>query len=246
MNKSYRIGAFLCLWGMLLLLAACSTQKISSYDLTAKVTRVVDGDTLEIDLNGKKEKVRLLLIDTPETHKPNTPVQPFGPEAEAFTRGMIEGKVVEIEKDVGGDARDKYGRLLYYVYYNGQSVQEELLRQGLARVAYIYPPNVKHVDRYKEIQAEAQKQGVGIWSIENYAQEDGYHPDPAKNTKENDPPPSSSPPKSGEPLIKGNINSKGEKIYHVPGGRYYDQTKPEELFYTEEEAKAAGYRPSKY
>jgi len=53
---------------MLLLLAACSTQKISSYDLTAKVTRVVDGDTLEIELNGKKEKVRLLLIDTPETH----------------------------------------------------------------------------------------------------------------------------------------------------------------------------------
>jgi micrococcal nuclease len=130
----------------------------------AFVTRIIDGDTLHILLHGREQTVRLLLVDTPETHKPNTPVQPLGPEAEAFTRCMAEGKHVEIERDIGGDARDKYGRLLYYVYVDGISIQEELLRHGLARVAYAFPPNVRYLDRYREIQAKAQHYGIGLWS----------------------------------------------------------------------------------
>jgi micrococcal nuclease len=97
----------------------------------------------------------------------------LGPQAFAFTKWMVEGKEIVIERDVGGDARDKYREFLYYVYIDGKSLQEELLRRGLARVAYMFPPNVKHVDRYKAIQAEAQKQGMGIWSIRNDALEDG-------------------------------------------------------------------------
>jgi micrococcal nuclease len=133
----------------------------------AFVTRVIDGDTLHIMLLGTELTVRLLLVDTPETHKPHTSVQPFGPEAEAFTRRLVEGRLVEIERDIGGDTRDKYGRLLYYVYVDEKSLQEELLRRGLARVAYVFPPNVRYLDRYKEIQAEAMADGIGLWSPKN-------------------------------------------------------------------------------
>ncbi|CAJ1003856.1 SPBc2 prophage-derived endonuclease YokF [Brevibacillus aydinogluensis] len=153
---------------------AVSTQQSEAVParIQAKVTDVVDGDTFKVTINGKEETVRMLLIDTPETKHPQKPVQPFGPEASKFTKDLLTGKTVELEKDVS--EQDKYGRLLAYVYVDGQSVQEKLLEKGLARVA-VYPPDVKNVDKYRDIQEKAQKAGVGIWSIENYAQEDGFH-----------------------------------------------------------------------
>ena len=111
---------------------------------------------------------------------------------------------------------------------------EMLLEKGLARVA-VYPPDVKYVDRFREIEKEAKRKGVGIWSVENYALEESRSEEVA----------SSSPGRCADPKIKGNINSKGEKIYHVPGGQYYDVTVAEEMFCSEEEAQAAGYRKSK-
>ncbi len=141
--------------------------------LTAKVISVTDGDTIKAEINGQVESVRFLLVDTPETNHPRLGEQPFGQEAKAFTKQMLEGKTVLLEKDVSD--RDKYGRLLYYLYVDGKSVQEELLQNGLARVAYIYAPNTKYVDQYYAIQKEAQELGVGIWSVENYTQEDGFH-----------------------------------------------------------------------
>lgn len=158
---------------------AAPTQQpvVAPARIQAKVTEVVDGDTFKVTINGKEETVRMLLIDTPETKHPDKPVQPFGPEASKFTKDLLTGKTVELEKDIS--ERDKYGRLLAYVYVNGQSVQEKLLEKGLARVA-VYPPDVKNVDKYREIQSKAQKAGVGIWSIENYAQEDGYHAEVVK------------------------------------------------------------------
>jgi micrococcal nuclease len=142
--------------------------------VTARVIRVIDGDTFKADIDGKSETVRMLLIDTPETKHPTKGTQPFGPEASQYTKQVLEHQLVQLERDLG-DARDKYGRLLYYVYVDGKSVQELLLERGLARVAYIYAPNVKYVDSYRKIQTKAQKAGIGIWSIENYAQEDGFH-----------------------------------------------------------------------
>ncbi|GAB7387423.1 hypothetical protein BSNK01_12590 [Bacillaceae bacterium] len=161
--------------------------------IKAKVTNVLDGDTFEISLNGKTEKVRMLLIDTPETRHPDKPVQPFGPEATEFTKSLLAGKEVELERDVS--ERDKYGRLLFYVYVNGKSVQEQLLEKGLARVS-VYPPDVKYVDRYREIQKKAQQAGVGIWSIENYVQEDGYH---AEVVKKEEPKPAPLPQPEPQP-----------------------------------------------
>ncbi len=154
-------------------------QNTANGRIQATVTKVKDGDTIEVRMNGKKETVRFLLTDTPESVKPGVEPQPFSTEASNFVKKMLTGKRVELEKDIG-DARDKYGRLLYYVYVDGKSVQEELLKRGFARVAYVYPPNVKYVDKYRSIQKEAQKAKIGIWSVENYVQKDGYHPEVMK------------------------------------------------------------------
>jgi micrococcal nuclease len=143
-----------------------------------ELVEVVDGDTIKVRIGGRVETVRFLLVDTPETVHPSKPVQPFGPEASAFTKSVLNGAaVVELERDVS--ERDKYGRLLAYVYADGRSVQELLLERGLARVAYVYPPDIKYVDHYRAIQRAAQERGVGIWSLENYTLAEGAADDDA-------------------------------------------------------------------
>ena len=227
-------------------------RDINTFD--AEVVSITDGDTIKVRINDRVEAVRFLLVDTPETSHPRLGEQPFGQEAKAFTKQMLEGETVQLEKDVSD--RDKYNRLLYYLYVDGKSVQEELLRNGLARVAYVYVPNTKYVDRYYEIQKEAQKKGVGIWSIENYAQEDGFHEEVVKgnheslksDANENGGDQSSAVP-LGECNIKGNISSSGDKIYHMPGQRYYevtkiDESKGEKFFCSAQEAEQAGFRAS--
>ncbi|WP_226656080.1 thermonuclease family protein [Pseudalkalibacillus hwajinpoensis] len=226
---------------MLLFLAACSVSssntEIPENTIPATVDRVVDGDTLKITMEDREETIRLLLVDTPETKHPSKPVQPFGPEASQFAKEQLEGKKVGIEIDVS--ERDKYGRLLAYVWIGNQMFNEMLLEEGLARVAYIYQPNVKYVDQFQKIQRQAQEEGKGIWSMEDYVQEEGFNEDtetPESSISEKDP--------DEKCQIKGNINSKGEKIYHVPEGSYYEMTKAEEMFCSTTEAEAAGFRPS--
>lgn len=158
-----------------LFLSGCSTT-IDTQETTerikAEITRVVDGDTMKVAIGDKEETIRLLLVDTPETKHPDLPVQPFGPEASQFAKEQLENKQVQLELDVS--ERDKYGRLLVYLWKDDVMFNELLLQEGLARVAYVYPPNIKYVDQFREIQQEAQQQEIGIWSIENYATEDGY------------------------------------------------------------------------
>lgn len=210
---------------------------------SAVVKRVVDGDTIEVDIDGKEETVRMILVDTPETKHPQLGVQPFGPEASAFTEESLNGKEVGLEKDVSD--RDQYGRLLRYVWVDGELFNQKLIEEGLARVS-VYQPDVKYVDEFRASQEKAQQKGIGIWSIENYAQEDGYHieeeepePEPEETTE-----PQEETETTGDCNIKGNINSSGEKIYHVPGGQFYDVTVPEEIFCSTTEAENAGYRAS--
>lgn len=199
--------------------------------LQGKVIDVVDGDTMKVIVNGKEETVRLLLVDTPETVHPSKPVQPFGPEASNYAKEMLTNKDVELELDVR--ERDKYGRLLVYLYINGQMFNEMLLENGLARLAYVFPPNTKYVDRFLGIEKKAKQEEIGIWSIENYVGEEGFN---LKQQQIED----------QHCLIKGNINSDGEKIYHPPSSPWYEQTKEEERFCSEKEAKEAGYRKAIY
>jgi len=211
--------------------------------IAATVIKVVDGDTFDARFaDGSVERVRLILIDTPETKHPRIGEQPFGKEASDFTAKLLTGKKVELELDV--QERDQYGRILAYAYVGGKMVNKLLLEKGLARVA-VFPPNTKYVDEFREIQDEARKKGIGIWSIENYVKEDGFQSGGDKGQTGEDGRRPSAEKSCQNPTIKGNINSRGEKIYHLPGGRYYDVTKAEEWFCTEEEAMKAGYRKSK-
>ena len=127
----------------------------------AKVFRVIDGDTIEVDIKGSLYKVRYIGIDTPETVHPQKPVEYFGKEASEKNRELVEGKVVRLEKDVS--ETDKYGRLLRYVWVDDVMVNAELVRLGYAQVA-TYPPDVKYQDLFLQLQGEAKEAGLGLWA----------------------------------------------------------------------------------
>ena len=143
-----------------------------------KLVKTIDGDTIKVLYNGQEINVRYLLIDTPETNHPRLGKQPFGDEAKERNRQLINSGALTLEFDIG-ERIDKYDRLLAYVYVDGKSVQETLLSEGLARVAYVYPPNTRHLTPFEEVQAEAKKKGLGIWSVENYATDSGFNSDVA-------------------------------------------------------------------
>lgn len=203
--------------------------------LQGTVVYVVDGDTFDIQFtSGKKERVRMTLIDTPETKHPRLGVQPFGPEASAYTKDLLTDKQVSLEMDV--QERDRYGRVLAYVWLDEELVNEQLVAKGLARVA-VFPPNTKYVDRFEEVQQHAREQRLGIWSVEDYVTDRGYRAEQPEGGDQ----------ASSQPAcrIKGNISGGGEKIYHMPGNQSYEATKPEQMFCTKEEAEAAGFRAAK-
>lgn len=172
MKCSVRVGIFLLLFT--LLLSSCSRGSDQEGNLLeAKVHKVIDGDTISVEVGEKRESIRMLLIDTPETHHPNKPVQPYGKKATEFAKNTLDNKAVKLE--IGTTKRDKYGRILAYVYIDDQMYNELVVKEGLARVAYVYPPNDKYVERLKEAEHQAQKKKIGIWSKPNYVQEDGFH-----------------------------------------------------------------------
>lgn len=203
-----------------------SSDSISTTPLPnlVKVKRVIDGDTIELESG---QKLRYIGINTPETVDPRRAPQCFGKEASNKNRDLVEGKMVRLEKDVS--ETDKFGRLLRYVYLeNGTMVNQFLVREGFAR-ASSYPPDIKYQDLFREAEKLARQENKGLWAGCNSSANQVTH--------------------SGC-NIKGNLASSGEKIYHVPGQKYYDQTvidetKGEKWFCSTSDAVAAGFRPSK-
>jgi micrococcal nuclease len=123
-----------------------------------KVAYAVDGDTVKLTTG---ETLRYIGIDTPETKHPKKPVQYFGKEASAVNKKLVSGKDILVEFDVV--KRDKYGRLLGYVFLeDGTFVNADLVKQGYAKV-YTYPPNVKYAELFRSLQAEALKEKRGLW-----------------------------------------------------------------------------------
>jgi micrococcal nuclease len=130
----------------------------------AVVELVIDGDTVDVRIDGDDERVRLIGIDTPETKRPDTPVECFGPEATAFTQSLLApGTPVRLERDVVG--RDDYGRILAYVYRasDGIFVNFEIIRQGYARPLTI-PPNAAHAELFVDAARHAERDDAGLWS----------------------------------------------------------------------------------
>jgi micrococcal nuclease len=128
---------------------------------TALVTRAVDGDTVEVRVDGTEEDVRYIGVDTPESVAPGQPVECFGREAASFNRRLVEGRSVRLVYD--RERRDRYGRLLAYVYLRRELVNETLLRRGLARTLTI-PPNDRFAERFDRIEQAAGSRGRGLWS----------------------------------------------------------------------------------
>jgi len=198
----------------------------SSVSRTFKVTRVVDGDTIEIEGG---EKVRYIGIDTPETVDPRKPVQCFGIEASKKNKELVEGKTVRLEKDITD--RDKYSRLLRYVWVDDLFINLELVKQGFAS-SYSYPPDIKYQKEFLAAEKEARETERGLWKACPIVAS------PTIKIQET--------PKS-DCDIKGNISTSGEKIYHLPGCGSYaktqiDEKRGERWFCSEKEAQEAGWR----
>jgi len=126
---------------------------------TVRVTRVIDGDTIEIEGG---VKVRYIGIDTPESVDPRRTVECFGKEAAAKNKMLVEGKDVRLAKDVS--EIDRFGRLLRYVYIGDILVNDFLVRNGFA-LAISYPPDIAHQEEFLQAQTEAREQNRGLWSM---------------------------------------------------------------------------------
>lgn len=192
---------------------------------TFKVTRVIDGDTIEIEGG---EHVRYIGIDTPETVDPRKPVQCFGIEASKKNKELVEGKTVRLENDITD--RDKYGRLLRYVWVDSLFVNLELVKQGFA-TSYSYPPDVKFQKEFSAAEKEAREAERGLWKACTVSV--------APTVQAQEP--------TNECNIKGNISASGDKIYHLPGCGSYNKTQIDEKrgerwFCSEKEAQEAGWR----
>lgn len=126
----------------------------------APVTRVVDGDTIEVRLDGETEDVRYIGVDTPETVKPGAPVECFGHEASDFNEQLVDGRMVRLEFDA--ERRDVYGRLLAYVHAGDRFVNAELVRLGYATTLTI-APNDRFAGLFARLEREAADAGRGLW-----------------------------------------------------------------------------------
>jgi micrococcal nuclease len=141
----------------------------------AKVIKVVDGDTLKIELNGKKESIRLIGIDTPESKANNKAykdaykskqtiktITGLGKRATAYVKTLVkQGDTISIEFDI--EKLDRYKRLLGYVYLSsGEMLNEEIIKAGYANIM-TYPPNIKYVDRFQRAYKEAREAKLGLW-----------------------------------------------------------------------------------
>jgi micrococcal nuclease len=143
---------------LLLLLGAGAATAAAPIDGT--VVRVVDGDTIDVRLADRVEKIRYIGVNTPEIHHPTRGEEPGGREAAAVNRRLVGGRQVRLELDVR--TRDRYGRLLAYVWVGDTMVNAKLVRQGYAQVMTV-PPNVRYRDLFMKLQREAREASRGLW-----------------------------------------------------------------------------------
>ena len=136
------------------------------------VSRFVDGDTIVVAMNGVDETVRMIGVDTPETHKPNTPVQCYGPAAAAYTKNLIGQQKVRLEADPTNQNRDRYNRLLRYVYLpDGRLIEEELIKNGYGFAYTSFPFTKKQA--FVALEGEAKAQAKGLWGNCTVTEEGG-------------------------------------------------------------------------
>jgi micrococcal nuclease len=144
----------------LLLLALVASGAVAAGTIEGTVVRVVDGDTIHVRLTDRVEKIRYIGVNTPEIHHPSKGEEPGGREAAEVNRGLVGGRRVRLELDV--QTRDRYGRLLAYVWVGDTMVNAELVRLGYAQVMTV-PPNVRYQDLFVKLQRQARDAHRGLW-----------------------------------------------------------------------------------
>ena len=151
---------------ILLFFSLVIPSSLSAQLNTYKVTRVIDGDTIEVLFQDKEEPVRLIGIDTPELHHPEKPVMYYAKEAYKFTKQMVGNKNVRLEFDESNaylNHRDKYGRLLAYIYLeDGTFLNAEIIKQGYGFAYTRFP--FKYLDDFRKYQQEAIENEAGLWA----------------------------------------------------------------------------------
>lgn len=136
------------------------------------VIRFSDGDTITVDMNGQNETIRMIGVDTPETHHPDLPVQCYGPAASAYTKNLIGKQKVRLEADPTNQNRDRYDRLLRYIYLpDGRLVQAEIIKNGYG-FAYTQFPFTKK-DEFIKLEEQAKSEYKGLWGNCKVTEENG-------------------------------------------------------------------------
>jgi len=199
---------------------------------TALCARVIDGDTIEL---ARGDKVRYIGIDTPEMDATDPQILALAHQATQVNRALIQDKQLRIVLDV--QERDRYGRVLAYVYAGGVFVNAALVASGYAQVA-TYPPNVRYADYFAALQAQARAGGRGLWALE-------------PEDQETQPTTSAATSSSSQPSATSSsgrfVGSRGSNVYHYPSCHHAKRIKPENRIYfsSSQDARAKGYRPCK-
>jgi micrococcal nuclease len=220
MTVPRRVGVLVAAWlvALTLVTPTASAQTWLGATYEAVVARVVDGDTIHVQIGDRVETVRYIGINTPEIHHPTRGPEPYGAAARTANQQLVEGRTVRLMLDV--QPRDPYGRLLAYVYVDGQLVNAELVRSGYAEAA-TYPPNVKHHAEFVELQRQARQARVGLWR------------DPEAIA-------------AHRPRASGVVGVKHVRVYLHPDDPNWQRHDPNNIQYFEsvDEARAAGYTHS--
>lgn len=157
---------------VLVLVTLCFPIMVNAESDTVKLAKCVDGDTARFIIKNKEYSTRFLAIDTPETVKPNTPVQPFGKEASNYTCSKLKSaKKIVLEYDNNATKEDKYGRRLAWIFVDGDLLQKELVSKGYAKVAYLYD-DYKYTNILKKAEKNAKNKTLGIWSDKTSSSDD--------------------------------------------------------------------------
>jgi len=214
------------------------------------VIRIVDGDTIKVDINGEEETIRLIGINTPEVVDPRRTVECFGQEASLKAKEILENKRVKLEADSSQSNRDNYGRLLRYVYLeDGLFFNEWMIKNGYA-FEYTYFIPYKYQTEFKEAQRYAQENKMGLWAdgvCDYFEEKNKAEIDPILNENLAKNLVAADLAREQGCLIKGNISFNEIKIYHLPECTDYEDTliniiEGERWFCSEDEAQAAGWR----
>jgi len=141
--------------------------------ITITLVETIDGDTIKARVKDKVETIRYLLVDSPESKKPGMCVQPFSEEAYLRNNELVKEGSLSLELEEGTN-RDAYGGLLAYVYVDGRSVQETLIKEGYARVAYIMDPPYQYLNLFRTDENLARKSKLRIWGTKDYVSYKGF------------------------------------------------------------------------